>query len=467
LNDISPERERAWVLALVALASFTVALDAMVMATALTKIQANLEATLHQLEWSVNGYNLSFAVLLSIGAALGEQFGRRRFFIAGLMIFMLASIACAISQSIEMLIAARVIQGAGAAFIMPLGMAMLGAAYPREIRGKALGKFGAITGLAVLSGPVVGGAITEGVNWTWIFWINVPIGLVLVSLAMLKLNESHGGNARADIPGVLLMAGTALGVTWALMRAGQLGWGGSEVHWSFAVALVLLVAFIVRQRTAVEPMLPPSLFTYRGFTGGLAATFFHYGALYGTLFFIAQFFQVGQGYTPLEAGLRVLPWTATLFFAAPVVGNLIHTLGERPLITLGLLFEGTGLAIIAFTARQESGLIELALPLILAGIGASMAIPAMQSSVMSSVAPEQMGKATGAYGVSQFLGGVTGVAFGTTAFALRGSYESQASFVAGFTGAAWSVAAMAFAGSLCAGLLVPTRQARGALAPTA
>lgn len=459
MNDISSERARGWVLPLVALASFIVALDAMVMSTALTRIQASLGATLHQLEWSVNGYNLSFAVLLTIGAALGERFGRKRLFVLGLTIFLLASAGCALSRDIGMLIAARVVQGAGAALIMPLGMAMLGAAYPREIRGKALGRFGAITGLAVLSGPVVGGAIAEGLDWTWIFWINVPIGLVLIPLASTKLGESRGGDAGIDAPGALFMAGAAFGTTWALMRTAELGWSAAEVLWSLAAALVLAIAFIARQRMAAEPMLPPELFTRRAFTGGLGSAFLHYGALYGTLFFIAQFLQVGQGYSPLEAGLRVLPWTATLFFVAPVVGNLIRKVGERPLISLGLLFEGGGLTIIALTASSDMSFTSLALPLVLAGVGASMANPANQSAVMGSVTAGQMGKATGAYGVSQFLGGAAGIALGTTAFTLLGDHASQLGFVTGFKGAAWTFAAMAFAGALFAGVLVPGRQA--------
>ncbi|GLQ56423.1 hypothetical protein GCM10010862_36820 [Devosia nitrariae] len=282
---------------------------------------------------------------------------------------------------------------------------------------------------------------------------------MLIPLAVAKLGENRGGDARIDIPG----AGAAFGTTWALMRTAELGWGATEVLWSFAAAVVLVTAFIVRQRSAAEPMLPPELFTRGAFTGGLGAAFLHYGALYGTLFFIAQFLQVGQGYSPLEAGLRVLPWTATLFFVAPLVGNLIRKVGERPLISLGLLFEGGGLAIIALTASSDMSFAALALPLVLAGVGASMANPANQSAVMGSVSAEQMGKATGAYGVFQFLGGAAGIALGTTTFALVGDHASPGDFVAGFAGAAWTFAAMAFAGSLFAGVLVPGRHTRGQL----
>lgn len=461
MTDTSTDTSRNWVLALAALASFAVALDAMVLATALSRIQADLGASLHQLEWTVNGYNLSFAVLLTVGAALGERFGRKRIFLIGVSIFTLASIACALSRSVEFLISARIGQGAGAACIMPMAMAMLGAAFPREVRGKALGKFGMITGLAVLSGPVLGGAVAEGLDWRWIFWINVPIGLALVLFGSRRLWESRGNTVPVDVPGVLLLAGTAFGFTWELIRTTELGWGHPEVTAGVAVTAALAVLFVIRQRMAIEPMLPPHLFAHRGFTGGLLATFLHYGALYGTLFFIAQFFQLAQGYTPLQAGLRVLPWTATLFFAAPVAGNLIHKIGERPLICTGLLLEGAGLAVIALSADRETGLLVLALPLVVAGIGASMSIPAMQSAVMGSVDAGQMGKATGAFGVSQFLGGATGISLGILAFSLYGNYGDPAGFVPGCAAAVTTASAMALLGSACAGLIVPSRPAAG------
>jgi hypothetical protein len=229
MTEISAGTSRNWVLALAAIASFAVALDAMVLATALSRIQADLGASLHQLEWTVNGYNLSFAVLLTVGAALGERYGRKRIFLIGVSIFTLASISCALSPKVEFLIFARIAQGAGAACVMPMAMAMLGAAFPREVRGKALGKFGMITGLAVLSGPVVGGAIAEGLDWRWIFWINVPIGMTLVLIGSHKLWESRGDAVRIDVPGVILLAGTAFAITWTLIRSTELGWGQTGI----------------------------------------------------------------------------------------------------------------------------------------------------------------------------------------------------------------------------------------------
>lgn len=458
MTSLSAARRR-WVLAIAALASFIVSLDGLVMATALNQIREQFGADLKALEWTINGYGLSFAVLLTVAAALGERFGRRRFFMMGIGTFVIASVLCALSANVGMLIAARVVQGAGAAFMMPLALAMLGAAFPPDIRGKALGTLGAVTGLAVLGGPVVGGAIAQGLDWTWIFWINVPIGLLMLPLALRHLDESRGSDTGMDLPGVALLAGAALGATWGLMRSVELGWTAAEVLACFAGAAMLVGLFVIRQRTAREPMLPPRLFAQRAFTGGIAATFLHFSALEGTLFFIAQFLQAGQGYGPLEAGLRLLPWTATLFVVAPLAGGLIGRTGERPLIVVGLLLQAVGLGIVALTVGPETGLLGLALPMVLAGVGASMAMPAMESATMGAVTQEQMGKATGAMGVGQALGGVAGIAIAATAFALMGTYGDAARFSTGFSAALWTTAALSLLGAMAATMIPGQRTA--------
>jgi MFS family permease len=319
-----------------------------------------------------------------------------------------------------------------------------------------LGTFGAITGLAIISGPVVGGAIAQGIDWTWIFWINLPIGLVIIPLGIALLKESRGGDARIDGLGVLLMVGAAFGVTWALMRTSELGWGGGEVLLSFGAAVLLTIGFIVWQHVARAPMLPPRLFAHRAFSAGVSATFLHYGALYATLFFIAQFLQVSQGFSPLDAGLRILPWTATLFFVAPIAGNLLNRTGERPLVLAGLLLQAFGLGTIALTAGPEMSFFSLAIPQIIAGAGASLAIPSMQSAVMGAVSEKEMGKATGAFGVAEFLGGVAGVALASSVFAASGSFATQDAFSTGFSNAMWVAAALSFLGGMAA-IFLPSR----------
>src|SRR5829696_2885127 len=207
-----------WVIVLTAIGSLMAALDTLVVASALSTIRLDLGASVEQLEWTVNAYNLSFAVLLVTGAALGDRYGRRRFYALGLGLFTVASAACALAPDIGTLIAARALQGAGAALVMPLGLALLSAAYPAEKRGAAIGIFSAITGLAVASGPLVGGAVVQGIDWQWVFWLNVPIGIAAVPLVLARMRESFGGDSRLDVRGLALVTGGGLGIVWGLVR---------------------------------------------------------------------------------------------------------------------------------------------------------------------------------------------------------------------------------------------------------
>jgi EmrB/QacA subfamily drug resistance transporter len=311
---------RTWVLVLTSIASLMVALDALVVTTALSSIRLDLHASIEQLEWTVNAYTLSFAVLMMTAAALGDRFGRRRWFVTGVGLFTAASAACALAPGVGWLIAARAVQGAGAALVMPLALALLSAAFPPERRAAALGLFSGVTGLAVLAGPVVGGAITQGIAWQWIFWLNVPIGAALAPLAWRRLGESYGPAARLDLPGLGLVTAGALGLVWGLVRGNAAGWGSAEVVGAVAAGVALVAGFVAWERRAPAPMLPPALFRARAFSAGNAASFFMFAALYGAVFFMAQFLQTAQGHGPLDAGLRLLPWTATLFVVAPLAG---------------------------------------------------------------------------------------------------------------------------------------------------
>src|SRR3954454_25100255 len=249
-----------WVVVLTAIGSLMAALDTLVVSTALSTIRLDLGATVEQLEWTVNAYNLSFAVLLITGAALGDRYGRRNLYAVGLGLFAAASAAAALAPNVGTLIAARAVQGAGSALIMPLGLALLSAAFPPEKRGAAIGIFSAITGLAVASGPLVGGAVVEGLAWQWIFWINVPIGLATVPLVLRKLRESRGPDAALDLPGLALVTGGALGVVWGLVRGNSAGWASPELIGSLAVGAMLVAAFVAWELRAPEPMLPMRFF---------------------------------------------------------------------------------------------------------------------------------------------------------------------------------------------------------------
>jgi EmrB/QacA subfamily drug resistance transporter len=450
-------RSSTWILVLASLASFMAALDTLVVTTALTTIRGDLGASIEQLEWTVNGYNLSFAVLLMTAAGLGDRLGRRRMFSVGLGLFAVASAACALAPNIGLLIAARALQGAGAALIMTLAFALVSAAFAPERRGWALGIFFAVTGLAVASGPLIGGAIAEGLAWQWIFWLNVPIGLVLVPLALARMAESFGPDAGLDLPGLGLVTGGMLGIVWGLVRGNIAGWGSVEVVGTLAAGVLLLVAFVAWQLRAREPMLPMRFFRSRAFSAGNATIFFAMGSLFCGVFFLAQFMQTALGSGPLEAGLRLLPWTATLFFVAPVAGTLVDRFGERPFLVAGPLLQAIGMAWIAMIADAGMAYSEMIAPLIIAGAGISMTFPAAQNSVVGSVPADAIGKAAGTNSTVRELGGVFGIALSVAVFAGAGSYASPEAFSDGFVAAIGVSAALSLVGAI-AGLALPGRR---------
>jgi len=440
------------------------ALDTLVVATALTTIRLDLGASIEQLEWTVNAYNLSFAVLLMTAAALGDRFGRRRMFASGVGLFALASAACALAPTIGWLIAARAVQGVGAALIMTLAFALVSAAFPPERRGSALGIFFALTGLAVASGPLIGGAIAEGVAWQWIFWLNVPLGLVLIPFALARVPESFGPDSALDIRGLALVSSGVFGIVWGLVRGNIAGWDSLEVLAALAAGALLLASFVAWQLRAPQPMLPMRFFRSRAFSAGNAAIFFAMGSLFCGVFFLAQFMQTALGEGPLGAGLRLLPWTATLFFVAPIAGKLVDRFGERPFMVVGPLLQAVGMGWIALIASADMTYGEMIAPLIIAGAGISMSFPAAQNSVVSSVPPEAIGKAAGTNSTMRELGGVFGIALSVAVFAGAGSYASAQAFSDGFVAAMGVSAGLSLLGAL-AGSALPGRQTTPATIP--
>jgi EmrB/QacA subfamily drug resistance transporter len=445
---------RGWVLALTSVASLMVVLDALVVSTALTSIQADLGASIEQLEWTVNAYVLSFAVLLMTAAALGDRYGRRRVFVIGLGLFAGASMTCALAPDVGWLIAARVLQGAGAALVMPLALALLSTAFPPQLRPKALGIFAGVSGLAVALGPLLGGAVVEGISWPWIFWLNVPVGLLLIPLSLTRIGESFGADTAIDVPGLALVSGAALGIVWGLVRGNSAGWGSLEVVLTLTLGVMLAFAFVRWELRAGQPMLPMRLFRSRGFSAGNAAIFFHWGSALGAVFFMAQFLQAGLGYGPLEAGLGLMPWGATPVIVAQVAGRLINRLGERPFIAAGLSLNAVALFWIALIAEPDLAYWQIVAPLILSGTGVAMSIPAAQSSVMTSVGPRDIGKASGVFSTMRQLGGAFGVALLVAVFAGTGSYSSPQAFSDGFVAATGACAGLSLIGA-AAGLALP------------
>ena len=446
-----------WVLALASAGSLMVALDQLVVANALTTIRADLGASAEALEWTVNAFNLSFAVFLLAGAALGDRFGRRRLFLTGLVAFTVASAACALAPGIGLLIAFRVAQGLGAALVLPLAIALLNAAYPAARRGRAQGLFAALTGLAVVAGPVLGGVITEGLDWRWIFWLNVPIGAVVVPLAAIRIAESRGRPARLDLVGLVLVGAGSFGAVWALVRSNPAGWGSAEVLIAAAAGAVLIAAFVGWELRTPEPMLPMRLFGIRAFAAGNAVAFLLTASLFGMVFLLSQYLQAGLGHSPLGAGLRTLPWTALLFVAAPVSGVLTDRIGPRPLIVAGLAVQAAGFAWIALVARDGWGYPALVPGLVVAGLGVSVAMPPGQHAVVQAVDEDMIGKASGSYSMLRQLGGVFGIAILAATFGAAGGYGGPADFASGAAPAFAVAAALSLLGAL-AGLGVGRRR---------
>jgi EmrB/QacA subfamily drug resistance transporter len=455
------------VLALTSVAFFMVSLDALVVVTALPAIHQSIGGAIGTLEWAVNGYGLTFAAGIITAAALGERLGRRRVYVAGLTVFTLASAACAVAPNAGLLIAARAVQGLGAAAVTPLALTILAAAFPVERRGAVVGIFGGISGLAVAGGPLVGGAVTQGLDWHWIFWINVPFGVfaVLGSLLFLPAGRAAGagpGQARLDVPGAVLSAGGAALLAWSLVRVGESGWGDPVGLAGLIGGLAVLTGFVAWERRAASPMLPLRLFRVRTFAAANVTAFMSFGAIMSAAFLTAQYFQLGLGYSPLTAGLRMLPWTATPMVVAPVAGALADRIGTRPLLVTGLAMQAVGLAWVALLASAgAAGYGRYVVPFVVAGVGISMAIPTVPTAALSAVSPDDVGRASGVTNTMQRFGGAFGIALVSAVFAAHGHLGTAASFTAGYRPAMLGAAALSLLGAVAAVAISRRRAAAG------
>ena len=446
----------AWTFIITSIAVFMAALDNLVVTTALPVIRAHFNASLSELEWMVNAYTLTFAVLLLTGAALGDRFGRKRLFVIGLGIFTLGSAAAALSSTSTMLIVARAVQGLGGAIITPLSLTILSAAVPRERRAVALGAWGGIAGLAIALGPVVGGAIAEGLDWQWIFWLNVPIGLIAIPLAITRLKETYGPEGRLDLPGLGFVSGGLLAIVWGLVRGNELGWTSSTIVASLVGGLVLIAIFVAWEARTATPMLPLRLFRSRAFTAANLVSMLMFFGMFGSIFLLAQFFQVVQHYTPLEAGIRTLPWTGVPVIVAPIAGLVSTRTGTRPLLVLGLALQAIALAWISLVVTPTAAYASFVLPFVLAGAGMGLFFAPIANVVLSAVRPEEEGKASGANNAIRELGGVFGVAVLAAIFTANGSYASGAGYVAGLV-PAMQLGAVVVALGAVAALALPGR----------
>ncbi len=455
-----------WAIVITGLALFMASLDNLVVSTALPVIRVNLHAGLSGLEWTVNAYTLTFAVLLLSAAALGERFGRRRIFVLGIALFTVASAAAALSPNIAMLIATRAVQGAGGAMIMPLSLTLLSSAVTPERRNAALGIWGAIGGTAVAFGPLVGGAVTTGWAWQYIFWLNVPIGLVLVPLAWWKLRESHGAASRLDLAGVALVSTGLFGVVFGLVRGNAHGWTSDGVLGSFAIGVAALAGFIWWELRSDHPMLDVRLFTNRAFAAvNVTAMLFSFG-MFGSIFFLSQFLQTVQGYSPLSAGLRVLPWTGMAMLLAPIVGLMAERWGGKVLVVTGLVLQSTGLFWLVAITNPTTPYLDMVPAFVVAGVGMTLFFVPLASLVLGSVPAALEGVASGTNSAFRELGGVLGIAVLGAVFSSSGSYASGQQYVNGLTPAIAVGAGVVIIGAVAA-LLVPGRRRTRALAAAA
>ena len=457
-SDSQPRPHKAWTLTVAGLAAFMTALDTLVVTTALPVLRADLHASLSGLEWTVNAYNLAFACLLLTGAALGDRFGRRRMLAIGLFAFTAASAASAVSPSVQALVIARALQGAGAAVVTPLTLTLISEAFPQDKRGAAIGLWGGIVGLAVAAGPVVGGAVVGGIDWHWIFWLNVPIGLALIPAARSRLTESRGPRPQLDLGGLVLAAAGALGLTWGLVRANTVGWTSAEVLAALVAGSAFVVAFVVWERRAEHPMIAPALFRAPGFAAANGVSFFMYAGLFGALFLMSQLLQTALGYSPLQAGIRLLPWTLPPMIIAPVAGTLADRFGNRPFMILGLALQAAGFAWIASVATAGVGYLQLGAAFTIAGVGTSFCFPTVANAIMSSIPIQDAGVASGTNSAIRELGGVVGVAVLASVFIHHGGYTNPHAFIAGFTPAVWVAVGLSGLGIIAATLTADRAQ---------
>jgi EmrB/QacA subfamily drug resistance transporter len=457
LNDqeaYSPERQR-WTILIVSIASFMVGLDVLVIMTALPTLRVEMGASATGLGWTINAYEIGFAALILTGSALGDRYGRRLLFVVGVGIFTLCSMWAALSSSIEMLIAARAFQGLGGGIATALALAVISAATPPEKRGAAFGIWGAVTGMAVALGPLVGGAIVEALTWQWIFWVNVPIGVILIALSLVRIAESRGAALPIDVPGLILSTAGVVAIAQALLRGGDVGWTAPSVLLGLIGGVVALVGFVAWEHRSPTPMMPLSMFRNKSFTGGVGASFTLGAALYGNAFMFAQYLQVAEGNDALGVGIRLLPWVSLAPFIAPVAGVLTDKIGGRPLVITGFVLFAAAFFVIGPLSMSGASYGTLIIPLFVAGIGVAMSYVTVVSAVMRSVEPDRLGMASGVANTVRQVGAVFGVAIAVAVFSSLGSFASPDAFVDGFGPAVIVLAVITLLGVIPALIIRP------------
>ena len=459
-----PMEHRRLTVLLTAGAYLLITLDALVVVTALPSIHADLGGGAANLPWIINAYALTFAAGIITASALGDRLGRRRTYVGGLVLFSLASAACALAPNLGVLIGFRAVQGLGAAIVMPLGLTLLTSTFPADRRGAVVGIWGGVAGLGVASGPLVGGVVTEGLDWHWIFWVNVPLGLAAVVAILRVMPETYGPHSRLDPLGMVTASGAMGALVWGVLRAPDSGWGSTEVLVALGLGVLLLAAFLVWETLVPEPMVPLSLFRSRVFSAAAGTQFLMSASIFATAYVTSQYFQISRGDSPLGTGLRFLPWTMTPLLIAPVAGKLVDRVGARALAVPGLVLQAVGFVWLLHEAHTHASYGAFVAPFVLAGVGISMALPAPSAAGLNAAPPPLLGRAAGVLNTVQQIGQATGVAVVTVVFEAHGSLSSPSEMLSGYEPALVTAATISLLGALTA-LGISRHRSSGAATP--
>jgi len=465
--DVAPRRRIPVWLAIVAasIPMFMATLDNLVVTSALPVLGRELNASIEQLQWFVNAYTLSFATFMLLAVALGDRLGRRNVFLAGIALFTVASALCALAVEPWMLIAARAVQGVGAAALMPLSLTLLVGSVSAKFRPLAIGIWGGISGLGVALGPLIGGAVIQGWNWDAIFWLNVPVGILSIPLVLIALPNSFGARLRADVVGVVLAGGGVLGIVYGIVRGNDAGWGSFEVVGSLVAGVLLVAAFILWERRVPNPLLPLRLFRDRSFTvANVVGLTFSFG-IFGSVFILIQYLQIVGGATPLEAGVMTMPWTLAPMVIAPLAGLIAPRVGTRTLIVAGLLLQATGVAWLALVMSTTLDYPQLVPAFIFAGVGMGLVFAPSSTAVLANMSPDDNAKASGTNSTLREIGVALGIAVLTAVFVGAGGSFTPTGYVDAAIPAIWVGAAVLLAAALAA-LALPAGRG-GAASPAA
>ncbi|MGN8026411.1 DHA2 family efflux MFS transporter permease subunit [Microbacterium sp. 22242] len=438
------------VIAAASLPMFMATLDNLVMTNALPVLHREMNASIEQLQWFVNAYTLAFAGAILVASALGDRFGRRTVFAIGIALFGAGSVFAALSGDPGQLIAARAVQGLGAAAVMPLSLALLTGAVPAARRALAIGIWGGVSGLGVAVGPLIGGAIMEGWNWQAIFWINVPVAIVAIPLALLVLNNDFGARVRIDVPGAVLAAAGVLALVHAIVRGNDDGWDSFGVIAELALGGALVVAFIVWQWRSSAPLVPLRLFRDRSFSITNVVGFAFSFGTFGSVFILIQYLQVVKGATPLEAAVQTTPWTLAPMFVAPIAGIIAPRVGTRILLVLGLLLQGVALGWVALLLSPDVAYPALIAPFILAGVGMGLVFAPSATALLATLGLVDHAKASGVNSTVRELGVALGTAVMTAIFVGAGGRLLPDHYVDAARPAVFTGAAVLFAATLVA-----------------